>query len=144
MHSIEYENGKKFGEKNVLVVGAGNSGMEIAYDLCNWGAQTSIVVRNPVHVVSKELVRLGMYLLNYLPCTYVDKVVLMFSKLLYGDLGAFGIRRPSKGPFLLKRETGRSPVIDVGTISRIISKDIKVNLVHELINLNINSGLNND
>ncbi|GKC58771.1 probable indole-3-pyruvate monooxygenase YUCCA10 [Tanacetum coccineum] len=126
MHSTEYENGRKFGDKNVLVVGAGNSGMEIAYDLCNWGAQTSIVVRNPVHVVSKELVQLGMYLLKYVPCTYVDKVVLMFSKLLYGDLGAFGIRRPSKGPFLLKHETGRSPVIDVGTISWIMSKDIKV------------------
>lgn len=77
--------------------------------------------------------QIGMYLLQYVPCTYVDKVVLMFSKLLYGDLGAFGIQRPSKGPFLLKRETGRSPVIDVGTISRIMSKDIKVNLVHVLV-----------
>nr|GEV92455.1 putative pyridine nucleotide-disulfide oxidoreductase, class-II [Tanacetum cinerariifolium] len=55
MHSIEYENGKKFGDKNVLVVGAGNSGMEIAYDLCNWGAQTSIVVRNPVMPAIKDI-----------------------------------------------------------------------------------------
>lgn len=48
MHSIEYENGKSFEEKDVLVVGCGNSGMEIAYDLSNSGARTSIVVRNPV------------------------------------------------------------------------------------------------
>nr|KAJ0186586.1 hypothetical protein LSAT_V11C900474950 [Lactuca sativa] len=126
IHSSEYENGKKFGYKNVLVVGAGNSGMEIAYDLFNWGAQTSIVVRSPVHVLTKELVQLGMYLLKYLSCSFVDKIVLMFSKLLYGDLCKHGIHRPTKGPFYLKRETGRSPVIDVGTVARIKTRDIEV------------------
>ncbi|KAL8233226.1 hypothetical protein R6Q57_003004 [Mikania cordata] len=126
MHSIEYENGKKFKEKDVLVVGAGNSGMEIAYDLCNWGAQTTIVVRSPVHVLTKELVQLGMYLLKYIPCTFVDKMVLMLSKLLYGDLGEYGIQRPSEGPFWVKEQTGRSPVIDVGTISKVKTGDIKV------------------
>ncbi|KAI3706016.1 hypothetical protein L1987_76268 [Smallanthus sonchifolius] len=126
IHSSEYENGKKFGNKDVLVVGAGNSGMEIAYDLCNWGAQTSIVIRSPVHVLTKELVQLGMYLLKYIPCTKVDKMVLILSKLLYGDLGKYGIQRPFKGPFCLKKETGRSPVIDVGTISKIKTGDIQV------------------
>ncbi|XP_076906389.1 putative indole-3-pyruvate monooxygenase YUCCA10 [Bidens hawaiensis] len=48
MHSSEYENGKKFGDEKVLVVGAGNSGMEIAYALCNWGAQASIVIHSPL------------------------------------------------------------------------------------------------
>ncbi|KAJ0959374.1 putative indole-3-pyruvate monooxygenase [Helianthus annuus] len=77
--------------------------MEIAYDLCNWGAQTSVVVRSPIHVLNKELVQLGMYFLKYIRCTFVDKMVLMLSKLLYGDLGRFGIQRPLKGPFLLKK-----------------------------------------
>ncbi|XP_076943963.1 putative indole-3-pyruvate monooxygenase YUCCA10 [Bidens hawaiensis] len=126
LHSIEYENGKKFGDKDVLVVGAGNSGMEIAYDLYTWGAHTSVVVRSPVHVLTKELVQLGMYLLKYIPCAFVDKMVLMFSKLLYGDLGGYGIQRPLNGPFWLKQKTGRSPVIDVGTISKIKTGDIKV------------------
>ncbi|MFS7908025.1 putative indole-3-pyruvate monooxygenase [Helianthus anomalus] len=128
IHSSEYENGKTFGDKDVLVVGAGNSGMEIAYDLCNWGAQTSVVVRSPIHVLNKELVQLGMYFLKYIRCTFVDKMVLMLSKLLYGDLGRFGIQRPLKGRFLLKKETGRSLVIDVGTIS-VKTGDIKVNIV---------------
>ncbi|XP_071728602.1 probable indole-3-pyruvate monooxygenase YUCCA10 [Rutidosis leptorrhynchoides] len=126
LHSSEYENGKKFEDKNVLVVGAGNSGMEIAYDLCNYGAKTSIVVRSPVHVLTKELVQLGMYMLKYFSCTSVDKVVLMLSNLLYGDLCDYGIQRPNKGPFFLKNETRRSPVIDVGTISKIKTGDIKV------------------
>ncbi|XP_076939855.1 putative indole-3-pyruvate monooxygenase YUCCA10 [Bidens hawaiensis] len=126
IHSSEYDNGKRFGHKDVLVVGAGNSGMEIAYDLCNWGAQTSIVVRSPIHVLTKELVQLGMYILKYIPCSFVDKMVLMLSKLLYGDLGVYGIQRPFKGPFMIKNETGRSPIIDVGTISKIKTGDIEV------------------
>ncbi|XP_022030864.1 probable indole-3-pyruvate monooxygenase YUCCA10 [Helianthus annuus] len=126
IHSSDYENGKTFGDKDVLVVGAGNFGMEIAYDLCNWGAQTSVVVRSPVHVLNKELVQLGMYFLKYIRCTIADKMVLVLSKLLYGDLGRFGIQRPLKGPILLKKETGISPVIDVGTISKIKTGDIKV------------------
>ncbi|XP_076915823.1 putative indole-3-pyruvate monooxygenase YUCCA10 [Bidens hawaiensis] len=60
IHPSEYENGNKFGDEKVLVVGAGNSSMEIAYDLCNWGAQTSIVIRSPKHVLTKELGQLGM------------------------------------------------------------------------------------
>jgi indole-3-pyruvate monooxygenase len=48
MHSSQYANGKDFNGKDVLVVGCGNSGMEIAYDLLYWGAHTSIVARSPV------------------------------------------------------------------------------------------------
>ncbi|KAI3757137.1 hypothetical protein L6452_04671 [Arctium lappa] len=134
IHSIQYENGKKFNGKNVLVVGSGNSGMEIAYDLYNWGAQTSIVIRSPVHVFTKEIVQLGMYLLQYLPCSIVDRIVIMCGKLLYGDLSEHGIQRPVKGPFLIKRELGRSPVIDVGTIARIKTRDIKVMSTIEEVN----------
>lgn len=49
MHSSQYNNGKNLTEKNVLVVGSGNSGMEISYDLSNWNANTSVVVRSPVN-----------------------------------------------------------------------------------------------
>ncbi|KAL2940608.1 putative indole-3-pyruvate monooxygenase YUCCA10 [Bienertia sinuspersici] len=50
MHSSEYKSGHEFQDKDVLVVGCGNSGMEIAYDLYNSGANTSIVVRNSVRL----------------------------------------------------------------------------------------------
>ncbi|GJT00939.1 probable indole-3-pyruvate monooxygenase YUCCA10 [Tanacetum coccineum] len=48
IHSTEYKCGEAYKDKNVLVVGAGNSGMEIALDLSDYGAKTSIVVRSPV------------------------------------------------------------------------------------------------
>jgi len=48
LHSSKYLNGRSWYDKNVLVVGSGNSGMEIAYDLSTWGANTSIVIRSSV------------------------------------------------------------------------------------------------
>ena len=48
IHSTQFKSGKEFHNKNVLVVGSGNSGMEIALDLANHGAKTSIIVRSPV------------------------------------------------------------------------------------------------
>ncbi|CAI0375360.1 unnamed protein product [Linum tenue] len=48
LHSSGYRNGEEFKGKDVLVVGCGNSGMEIGLDLCNHGARASIVVRGPV------------------------------------------------------------------------------------------------
>ncbi|PNX79095.1 flavin-containing monooxygenase yucca10-like protein, partial [Trifolium pratense] len=47
VHSKYYKSGSKYESKKVLVVGCGNSGMEIAYDLHNWGANPSIVIRSP-------------------------------------------------------------------------------------------------
>jgi len=48
IHSTRYKNGKEFKDEHVLVVGSGNSGMEIALDLANFGAKPSIIVRSPV------------------------------------------------------------------------------------------------
>lgn len=48
LHSSDSINAEDYKDKNVLVVGCGNSGMEIAYCLSNYGAKTSIVVRSPV------------------------------------------------------------------------------------------------
>jgi indole-3-pyruvate monooxygenase len=48
IHSSSYRSGSDYVGKSVLVVGCGNSGFEIAHDLAVHGANTSIVIRNPV------------------------------------------------------------------------------------------------
>lgn len=85
-----------------------------------------------VHILNKWMVQLGMVLLKYLSIDLVDKIVLTLSKLKYGNLSSFGIERPNKGPFFLKRTTGRSPVIDVGTVAKIQANKIKVHTLTHL------------
>jgi len=48
MHACEYKSGEKFKGKKVLVVGCGNSGMEVSLDLCNHNASPSMVCRSSV------------------------------------------------------------------------------------------------
>jgi indole-3-pyruvate monooxygenase len=54
-HSSAYRNGVAFHGQNVLVVGCGNTGMEIALDLANFGASPSLVVRSPVSYLIPKL-----------------------------------------------------------------------------------------
>jgi indole-3-pyruvate monooxygenase len=48
MHTSAYKTGRVFAGKRVLVVGCGNSGMEVCLDLCNNNAHPHIVVRDTV------------------------------------------------------------------------------------------------
>ncbi|KAL8530815.1 hypothetical protein ACS0TY_007739 [Phlomoides rotata] len=126
LHSTRYKNGEKFDRKKVLVVGSGNSGMEIALDLANYGAKTSIVVRSPIHILSREMMYVGGSLLRYLSFDTVEWLVTTASKVVYGDLSEYGIQRPEEGPFTVKAKHGRFPVIDVGTWDKIKSGHIQV------------------
>lgn len=50
VHTSQYRSGHEFWDKRVLVVGCGNSGMEVCLDLCNFNAHPSLVVRDSVSV----------------------------------------------------------------------------------------------
>lgn len=50
LHTSLFKSGSMFCGKNVLVVGCGNSGMEVCLDLCNHNATPSLVVRDTVSI----------------------------------------------------------------------------------------------
>lgn len=50
-HACDYKSGQSYRGERVLVVGCGNSGMEVSLDLCNHNANPWMVVRSSV---SKE------------------------------------------------------------------------------------------
>ncbi|KAL9684199.1 hypothetical protein QQ045_021633 [Rhodiola kirilowii] len=126
IHTTQYKNGKEYENKSVLVVGSGNSGMEIALDLANFKAKASIVVRSPTHVLSRSMAYIGLVLFGYLPFNLVDSFMVVLSKMRYGDLSKYGIRRPEETPFLMKEKYGKYPVMDLGTIKKIKSGEIQV------------------
>uniref|UniRef100_A0A7N2KRX7 indole-3-pyruvate monooxygenase n=1 Tax=Quercus lobata TaxID=97700 RepID=A0A7N2KRX7_QUELO len=95
--------GKELHNKNVLVVGSGNSGIEIALDLANPGAKTSIIVQS-------QMVDLAKIMLKYFKLSLVDSLMVMLSKLVYGDLTKYGIRKRTEGPFYMKVQYGKYPV----------------------------------
>ncbi|CAO2203196.1 unnamed protein product [Urochloa humidicola] len=126
VHASEYRSGKGMEGKSVLVVGCGNSGMEIALDLAEAGANASIVIRSELHILTKRILNLGVTLGFYLPVWMIDTLALLLCYLVFGDTSKHGIKRPAIGPFSMNQQTSALPVIDVGTYKKIKSGEIQV------------------
>ncbi|GMH12429.1 hypothetical protein Nepgr_014270 [Nepenthes gracilis] len=131
VHTSGYKSGEMFKGKRVLVVGCGNSGMEVCLDLCLHNAMPSIVVRDAVHVLPRDMLGrstfgLSVWLLKWLPIALVDQLLLIVSRLVLGDTSRLGLMRPKTGPLRLKNVSGKTPVLDIGTLDKIKSGDIKV------------------
>ncbi len=52
MHSAQFQNGRDWKGRNAIVFGTGNSGHDVAHELCNSGANTNMVQRDTTLVVS--------------------------------------------------------------------------------------------
>lgn len=130
IHASAYKNAAPYQGKRTLVVGCGNSGAEIALDLAEQGVNVSMVVRGPVHVVPRDL--LGRptqhtnVLLSHLPLGLRDAIAMATVGLVVGDLSRWGIVRPSMGPNRMIEETGRIPMLDIGTIAMVKRGRIRV------------------
>ncbi|XP_073006550.1 probable indole-3-pyruvate monooxygenase YUCCA4 [Typha latifolia] len=131
LHTSCYKKGDDFKGEKVLVVGCGNSGMEISLDLCNNDVQTSIAVRDKLHILPREILGIStfgiaMWLLRWFPMKLVDGFLLLCARLILGDTEKYGLKRPKIGPLQLKSTTGKTPVLEIGTVEKIKSGEIKV------------------
>ena len=86
-----------------------------------------------VHVLPREMLGtstfgLSMLLLKWLPIQLVDSFLLVVSRFILGDTTLLGLNRPRIGPLELKNLTGKTPVLDVGTLAKIKTGDIKVQI----------------
>jgi NADPH-dependent 2,4-dienoyl-CoA reductase/sulfur reductase-like enzyme len=130
LHSAEYVDSAPFRQQRVLVVGMGNTGAEIALDLAEGGAETSVSVRNGVHMVPRDLFGIPIQVVataaSVLPSRANDTLIPFILDLALGDLAKFGIKRPKQGIFEQVAKSHRIPVLDVGTAKKISEGAIKV------------------
>ncbi|KAE8802369.1 hypothetical protein D1007_21921 [Hordeum vulgare] len=122
IHSSGYRTSEFYIGKRVLVVGCGQSGMEVSVDLCNGGAVPFMVVRNVLGIATLYLTVL---LARWLPLWLVDKITALLAWLVLGDLARLGVRTPAVGSLTLKKtdDRGRSWR---ATTSRVRSGEITV------------------
>ncbi|WP_434043629.1 MULTISPECIES: flavin-containing monooxygenase [Sorangium] len=131
LHSSAYRSGAEFRGQRVLVVGAGNSASEIALDLWEHCAETTLSVRSGNHVIPRELFKLpaqfnALALFERLPLAVGDRLATAILSRAVGDLSRWGIRRPAVGPGTRALKEGRMPLIDIGTVALIQQGKIKV------------------
>ncbi len=130
VHSAAYRNPAPYRGRDVLVVGAGNSGAEIAADLVEGGARKVwISIRTPPNIVRRDLGPLANQHLGIavhgLPVGVVDGVSLFLQRVSIGDLSRFGIPAPRKGAYSRVLE-GQIPLIDVGFLGHLKNGEIEV------------------
>lgn len=130
LHSRDYRNPKPFSDETVLVVGMGNTGAEIALDLSEAGVPTLLSVRGPVNIVPRDFLgrptQKTAFALAKLPRPVGDWIGQQVQWLAFGDLKPYGLKPSTLPPARQLRETGKTPVIDVGTVAAIKAGRIKV------------------
>ncbi|MFK4224031.1 flavin-containing monooxygenase [Streptomyces sp. NPDC019890] len=129
LHAGEYRNAAPHAGKDVLVVGVGNTGAEIAVDLVEGGAaRVRLAVRTIPHIVRRSTAgwpaqRTGI-LVRRLPVRLVDRAGGIMSRISVPDLTEQGLPRPDTGLYSRVRE-GAIPVQDVGLIDAVRSGTVE-------------------
>ena len=123
IHSSKYKNGTPFANQEVLVVGFGNSGGEIAMDLADHSAKPTICVRSPVNIVPRDILGIPILILSilqqWLPYKLADFLNWPILRLLIGDISKLGLKQSTKGPMAQIIEDGHIPLLDIGTLKQI-------------------------
>ncbi len=130
-HSSAYRSGLPYAGKDVLVVGAGNSGAEIAVDLVEHRARKVwLSVRTPPNILRRDLAGLPTQaigiLVRRLPVSVVDKIAGVTQRLTVGELSKYGMPRPERGVYTRVRHDDRIPILDVGLIGALKREEIEV------------------
>jgi putative flavoprotein involved in K+ transport len=120
LHSVDYKTGSEYAGKRVLVIGAGNSGSEIATDLAEQGAShIAISIRTAPPIAPRDWlgtpVQIFGFLLTPLPPKMADAIGHFLGRLSVGNLTKYGLPPAQWHPFTAHRV----PIIDVGFIKEL-------------------------
>jgi putative flavoprotein involved in K+ transport len=124
VHSSQYRSPQPYRDRDVLVVGAGNSGAEIATDVADGGAARSrLSVRTPPQILRRATAGIPAQLIGiairWVPPSWVDPISKAQRRLSIPDLSAQGLPRPELGVRTSFITTGTTPVLDVGIVDAV-------------------------
>jgi putative flavoprotein involved in K+ transport len=130
VHSAAYRNPTPYVGRRVLVVGAGNSGAEIAVDLVEGGAaEVFLAVRTPPSIVRRDTLGFPSQALGiataHLPVPVVDRIAATMRWVSIPDLTAQGLPAPEH-PYTEFLHHRVIPILDVGIVDAVRSGRVRV------------------
>jgi cation diffusion facilitator CzcD-associated flavoprotein CzcO len=131
LHSVDYANARPFDGQSVLVVGMGNTGAEIALDLCENNARATISLRDSVHIAPRDLFGIPIQIAatlatKVLPIGVNDAIFPLVLDLALGYPARYGLKRPKEGILRQIARSSKIPVLDVGTVRKVAEGMIKI------------------
>lgn len=96
LHSKDYKNSSDFEGRSVLVVGAGNSGCDIAVEAALGGKKSAISMRRGYYFIPKTICGIPMAEIDrpWLPVWSQKKIIKLALKLLNGSNSRYGLEEP--------------------------------------------------
>ncbi|WTO36717.1 NAD(P)/FAD-dependent oxidoreductase [Streptomyces achromogenes] len=130
LHAARYRDAAPYRGRDVLVVGVGNTGAEIAVDLVEGGAaRVRLAVRTPPHILRRSTLgwpaQYTGVLVRRLPVWLVDRLAGPVGRLSTPDLSAHGLPRPDTGLYSRVKQ-GAIPVQDVGLVRAVRTGGVEV------------------
>ena len=129
LHAAHYRNPGPFRGRDVLVVGPGCSGMEIAYDLAEGGAQrVRLAVRTPPNMLVRSPMGPAFALvLSRLRPQRADRIVNFVRSKEIGDLTEYGLPVPEEGTFSRLQRLHVAPaIVDKVVVEAIRQRRIEI------------------
>jgi putative flavoprotein involved in K+ transport len=122
IHARDFRSAEPFRGREVLVVGAGNSGIEIAHHLVVAGARrVTVSMRTPPNIFPRDFMGISLnppalVVESMLPQRIGDALLQAAQRAIYGDLSRYGIPRAPQGPLAAVTERSIAPAIDDGFV----------------------------
>jgi putative flavoprotein involved in K+ transport len=131
LHSSVYRNPEGFQGQDVLVVGAGCSGLDIATDLAQGGAaRVRLAMRTPPNLLLKlscgfptDFLAAGLY---RVPNRIADRIGRLLQRITVGDLSPWGVTPPGAGIFTRLHEGFAPAIVRREVIAAIKARDFEI------------------
>jgi cation diffusion facilitator CzcD-associated flavoprotein CzcO len=122
IHASRFRNAGPFRGKDVLVVGAGNTGTEVATRLADGGAaRVRVSFRTPVNIMPPTFLGVPTPVLARMnenaPAWLVDRAGFLMQRLVWGDLSRYGMPRSPYGIATELRVRGLGATLDRGFVA---------------------------
>ena len=131
LHSADYQNALSYRGLDVLVVGSGNSGTDIALQLGNGtAARVRMAVRTPPHLVPRAVAGVpvdaftGAF--SHLPVPVLDGAAAVMQRLWFGDLSVRGLPAPRRGIYTALLEDSQIPTLADELVPKIKDGSIEI------------------
>jgi putative flavoprotein involved in K+ transport len=131
LHASRYRNATPYVGKNVLVVGSGNTGAEIALDLIETNAASvKVSIRTPPHIVFRQQNGIANPMLGvafrHLPPKVFDPIAAKMRALAVGDLTEYGLPMPEEGLYARVQRDDSIPLVDMGFLDAVKAGQVSI------------------
>jgi putative flavoprotein involved in K+ transport len=131
IHASAYRGPEPYRGKDVLVVGPGVTGSEVAHLIATGGAaRVRVACRTPPHIVRRKWlgapIQIPGVALQHLPLRLADRITALTEWTIAGDLSRYGLPRPPVGTATALAERHQSPLFDDGFVDSVKTGRIEI------------------